>query len=730
MKKETYKDGGLYKEKYGNVSVGYLEEDLESLQPVRPEDGKICALVESGYDCRRGTSVSWPVLYHLSHLRANLTEWLPIRGTERVLELGADTGQLTAGFLKKAGSVVCLEESVSRSRILARRYADACNLEVYAGDPWTVLDALTDGKKAFDWIIAPGLLSEAERYFSCPYPEAAAVKKLKEYLSPEGHLVLAADNRFGLKYWAGAMEPHTGRYFDSLEGNGHTFSRQELLRIFEKSGCEDVRFYYPYPERWFPAAIYSDEYLPKAGELNHNLRNFEGERLVLFDEKKVYDQLIADGRFPEYANAYLCVAGPERKEQAVFVKYSNDRADRFMIRTDIVKTPDKKEVRKIPLTGEAKEHVERMSRQEQALNEQYKKSPVRANRCRLEKGCACFEFLQGRTYEERLDERRKQKDYEGLLKDLLEFKGLLWEALGENLLPFSKSGTFVRMFGNPEFSRVYEGAAFNNLDWIFGNLMETEEGFWIIDYEWTFPVQVPVEYLLWRALHLYLHSREDLQGLGLMAQMGISGEEEEIFALMEHHFQLWLLDGTATIGAQYLATAGRTIRLEEMIKEGKKNRIQVYVDTGKGFCEEESFWVDTEPDKRGVTHVELLLPQGTVAVRLDPAEHTCLVKVIQLLGELGGTYPITYSHNGRELESQGILYTTTDPQIVVTDLVAGTGRLYGELMIEELHPGTAYACMHLLNRVRNAERLYASAPFRLLKRLKKTAKSRKRRTKE
>ncbi len=727
MEKETYKDGDFYKEAYGNVTVGYLEENLENLQPVRLEDEKIRTLVASGYDCRRGTSVSWPVLYHLSHLRANLTEWLPIRETDRVLEMGADTGQLTAGFIKKAKTVVCLEENISRSRILAQRYADARNLEVYAGDPWTVLDTFTEERKVFDWIIAPGILAEAGKYFSCPHSEVSAIIKLKNYLASGGHLVLAADNRFGLKYWAGAMEPHTGRYFDSLEGNGHTFSKQELLQIFEKSGCEDIRFYYPYPERWFPNAVYSDEYLPKAGELNHNLRNFEGERLVLFDEEKVYDQLIADGRFPEYANAYLCVAGPAPEEQIIYTKYSNDRSDRFMIRTDIVKGPNGKEVRKVPLTGEAKKHIENMACQEQALNEQYMKSPVRVNRCRLQEESACFEYLQGKTYEERLDEHRKQKDYEGLFEDLLAFKRLLLDALEESLCPFSKSEIFTEMFGNPEFSKVYKGAVFNNLDWIFGNLMEAEDSFWIIDYEWTFPVQVPVEYLLWRAIHLYLHSREDLQGLGLMAQMGISGEEEKIFSDMEHHFQLWLLDGTATIGAQYLATAGRTIRLEEMVKEVKKDRIQVYVDMGKGFCEEESFWVNAKPDKRGVTHMELLLPQGATAVRLDPAEQTCLVKVKRLLGELGGTYPISYSHNGRELEDQGILYTTIDPQIVVTNLVAGTGRLYGELVIEELHPDTAYACMHLLNRVRSAERLYASAPFRFLKKLKniKSAKPRR-----
>ena len=55
---------------------------------------------------------------------------------------------------------------------------------------------------------------------------------------------------------------------------------------------------------------------------------------------------------------------------------------------------------------------------------------------------------------------------------------------------------------------------------------------------------------------------------------------------------------------------------------------------------------------------------------------------------------------------------------MISGLVEGTGRLYVELTIQELHPDTAYACMHLLNRVRAAERLTNSTPFRFLKKLK------------
>lgn len=712
-----------YRETYGNVTVFCEREDLLATQQACPEDEKIRELVEAGYDCRRGTEASWPVLYHLSHLRGNLTEWLPIGPEHTVLEFGADTGQLTGGLVKKAGRVVCLEESVRRSRILAKRHESAGNLAVYAGDPWNCLERLLkESGGGYDWILAVGLLQQAGRYFPGEHPEEEALRRLFACLKPGGHMVLAADNRFGLKYWAGAMEPHTGGYFDSLEGRGSTFSRRELERILKESGCGKAVFYYPYPERWFPSAIYSDQWLPKAGELNHNLRNFEGERLVLFQEEKVYDQLIRDGRYPEFANTFLCVVGPQQEEQTVYCKYSNDRADRFMLRTDIIKNTEGYEVRKIPLTEEAKVHVRKMKQWEETLDERYRKNGIRANRCTLRGDAAAFEFLEGNTFEERLDALRRSGDAAGLVSEVLRFRTLLLETLRPELKPFAKSSVFVEMFGNPEFTKAYEGAKTNNLDWIFANLMETEEGIRIIDYEWTFQVQVPVEYLFWRALSLYMHSREDVKGLGLMAQAGISPGEEQLFEEMEHHFQLWLLDGTRTVGAQYLATAGPAIALSDMLKQVNKNRIQVYLDTGNGLSEAESFWIGTRPDKLGIVHLEILLPPGVQALRLDPAECTCLVKVRRLLGELNGTYPLEYTHNGRELEKEGILYTTTDPQIHISGIVPGTGRLCAELTVEELYPDTAYACMNLLNRVRSAERLYGSAPFRFLKKLRRIVK--------
>lgn len=87
-------------EQFGHVTVTY-DEETALLQQPRPEDLLVEQLLEEGFDCKRAQAPSFPALYHLSHLRGNLTEWLPVKMTDTVLEFGADSGQLTGGTCKE-----------------------------------------------------------------------------------------------------------------------------------------------------------------------------------------------------------------------------------------------------------------------------------------------------------------------------------------------------------------------------------------------------------------------------------------------------------------------------------------------------------------------------------------------------------------------------------------------------------------------------------------------------
>ena len=67
---------------------------------------------------------SWPVLYHLSHLRENIVNWIPVQKTDKVLEVGSGCGAITGALSVKAGEVTCVELSRKRSLINVYRHPE------------------------------------------------------------------------------------------------------------------------------------------------------------------------------------------------------------------------------------------------------------------------------------------------------------------------------------------------------------------------------------------------------------------------------------------------------------------------------------------------------------------------------------------------------------------------------------------------------------------------------
>ena len=79
---------------------------------------------ESEYPRIIEESESWPVLYHLSHFRENIVNWLPVDKSMKVLEVGSGCGAITGALAEKAGSVTCVDLSKKRSMINAYRHKD------------------------------------------------------------------------------------------------------------------------------------------------------------------------------------------------------------------------------------------------------------------------------------------------------------------------------------------------------------------------------------------------------------------------------------------------------------------------------------------------------------------------------------------------------------------------------------------------------------------------------
>ena len=86
-------------EMIGNVKLNYACYAGEDLYTDGAVEDEILEIVKkyprSEYNRVIAERKSWPVLYHLSHIRGNILRQIPMTGYEHVLEVGAGCGAIT-----------------------------------------------------------------------------------------------------------------------------------------------------------------------------------------------------------------------------------------------------------------------------------------------------------------------------------------------------------------------------------------------------------------------------------------------------------------------------------------------------------------------------------------------------------------------------------------------------------------------------------------------------------
>ena len=604
---------------------------------------------------------------------------------------------------------------------LKNNYIDWIPLK--AGEMMLVLSENMDNLNGmWDYIVISDAFAKVPAIFEGKTPYHNFFEEIKKHLKPNGHVILAVDNRYGLTYFAGSKERLTGKYFEGLEGYGHsegvcTFSKESVLAMAAEAGFTSEKTYYPYPNYRYMTALYTDAHLPSPGELSKNLCNYEEERAVLFDEAAVFDGLIREGKFQEFSNSYLfdlTLEEQEKEEELLFLKYSVERDEKYRIRTEIIRKSDgTKVVRKVPYTEAAKAHVENIKHWEEVLRAQYEPAGISVNRCTLTEKGAEFEFLKGRTLEDVLDEYLTEKDFAGFVGEIKAYTEKLKEILRP--VPFVANEKFKEIFGEISFETPQMAAEINNIDLIFPNIILTDGKWNVIDYEWTFDFQIPLKFIIHRAIVLYCRNKE-IDSVQICRMIGITEGEEKLFLEMEHRLQIYLLGGTKTMAALWQEHAGKTIDLKGILRRAHQSEMKVYQDFGQGFSEENSYVLEVEEDFYGRRRFVLTIPQGVIKLRLDPCEEPCQVTINRMLGECNGSYELNISHNGKGYE-RSILYTTTDPQIMIEGIVPGTGQIHVDMTVEYLKEETSFVWMKLLAKAEKCDRIENSKPYKLLKKI-------------
>lgn len=196
----------------------------------------------------------------------------------------------------------------------------------------------------FDYVVVNGVLEYAMSFTEGKTPYETFLQRMGAYLKPEGRLLIAIENRLGLKYFAGAPEDHTDLHFFGINGypgnqSVRTFSKNELGELLENSGFPFLHFYYPYPDYKFPTEIFTDESL-YTNSYGRNYPVYTDKTADLFSEHAGVKAFEKEKILSSFVNSFLVEAGRterQEKEEILYVKLNQERKEKFRLLTKIVR---------------------------------------------------------------------------------------------------------------------------------------------------------------------------------------------------------------------------------------------------------------------------------------------------------------------------------------------------------------------------------------------------------
>ncbi|HHI93669.1 MAG TPA: class I SAM-dependent methyltransferase [Gammaproteobacteria bacterium] len=303
----------------------------------------------------------WPSEYHLTVKRAQLFAGFDFDPSLKVLEVGCGCGAITRYLGETFTDVVSIEGNIKRARLARLRTRGLGGVSIICA-PFQEINFL----EKFDIIFCIGVYEYSASFVVGEDPYDSVLNYFSDMLTPNGIVVIAIENQFGLKYFNSAREDHTGSMFEGLEGyhaSGNrvkTFGKYELEDNLRKY-FTNIKYYYPYPDYKLPSCIISDDFLSSghAGELVSQIRSrdYSGKLKSLWHESLVSLELSKNGMLPFFSNSFLVFAGKSKIEGVKFdqlaIMASSQRAEKFRTETRIYNDKnDKIEVSKKTLSGD------------------------------------------------------------------------------------------------------------------------------------------------------------------------------------------------------------------------------------------------------------------------------------------------------------------------------------------------------------------------------------------
>lgn len=596
---------------YYSGEDAYSDGDIEE---------RILDIVKNDIDVEKmdADEMSYPILYHLSHVRQNILLWYPFEKGCRILEVGSGCGAITELLCQRAENVTSVELSKRRATINYERNKKYDNLEIIVGN---LNDVAVEEK--YDYIILNGVFEYAASFTEGDTPYETFLSSIAERLKSTGTILIAIENRLGAKYFSGAPEDHLNLYFTGINeypniNTVRTFTRTEMKSICDNVGLVCDKFYYPYPDYKFSYEIFTDKTI-NSTMYGTEMFQFDETRLDLIREDKLNQTLAKEKVADVFANSFLveiCKNPKVRENEIQYVKINSDRAEEFRLYTTIWNGREQF-VGKYPIGKKAEPHVLKMQDNAKKVGNAVwhnLEGTVGKNKeiiYPMLKEATLDEIAAGYVQENRTDK----------IVELLQDVHHLFFADAVSCDTYN-TPEFQQVFGATECQEPLKCVKNANIDIILNNIFFVEGEYVLIDTEWIFDFPIPSEYIMWRVVNELFHNHQRLYEImdysRLLEKFGITEELEEIFRQWEMHFAYEYVKGHG------LKRYAKPLLKMPEVKTQKKYLSKLYVDIGSGYHEENMVPSKIEYREGRFKQVFQLPEEEIRCMRWDPIKRPCV----------------------------------------------------------------------------------------------------------
>ena len=398
----------------------------------------------------------------------NKLNWYPFNKTQKVLEVGNKSEELTKFLIDKCSSI----QKISK------------------------IEELENIDAKFDIIILIGI-NENEKINL-----KNLVRRLEAFLEMDGRILLAVDNKFGLRFWAGNPENILEKKFTSLLGYNNEYEKIETYtkRYIETQLNEigyKTRFYYPLPDYRRPNVIFSDDALPEYNSIDKYNPYYTGKSDILFNEIDVFREILKTDKdmFTFFANSFLVEVIKKEKEYDTtynYISYNNLRKEKYRLITKISNTYVEKQI----VNEKAEEHYENIKNNIKILQENNIKTVDYIDEDKIKSKYIEQKYLLNNVLTEKL-EKGQVEEFDNIIKNYI--KQISVKTYKENNYENTAFGKYRVEVKDKSIIQDLNFVKNGMWDMTFKNCFLIDNQFYFFDQEWNEP-NLPVEYILYRAI--------------------------------------------------------------------------------------------------------------------------------------------------------------------------------------------------------------------------------------